>query len=202
MKKLLTAVILFMSFIGVASAQENTPVVPPLKLDESIIPEVWSVHNLPSNIFTLPDPAEGATTEHEIMEKVAADIAEYASQFIGTRYRYGSTGPKTFDCSGFMSYIFKNAGIKLSRTSKSQYAQGQEVAHDDIRPGDLVFFSSPRSGKGRVGHVGMVVNVNDTTGAFTFIHASTSKGVSYSSLPDDRYFNSRYIGAKRVINAS
>ncbi len=80
-----------------------------------------------------------------------------------------------------------------------QYAQGSEVPKEDLKPGDLMFFSSPRSGRGRVGHVAMVVDVDPDSGKCTFIHASTSKGVSYQTFPDGGYFSRNYIGAKRVI---
>ena len=198
MKKIFAAVIAMVCLISFAG-KANT--VQPLKLDINVDSMSWTIHDLPANLFSLNDPAEGAATEEELMSKVAADIAGFASQFVGRRYRYGSTGPKTFDCSGFTSYIFRTAGIELNRTSKMQYSQGEEVSKEELRPGDLMFFSSPRSGKGRVGHVAMVVEVDEMSGACTFIHASSSKGVSYQSFPDDGYFSRNFIGAKRVISA-
>lgn len=198
MKKIFAAVIAMISLVAF-TGRANT--VPPLKLDIDGDSIGWSIHDLPSNLFTFTDPAEGATNEEEMMEKIASDIAGFASQFVGRRYRLGSTGPKTFDCSGFTSYIFRNAGIELNRTSKMQYAQGEEVSKEELRPGDLMFFSSPRSGKGRVGHVAMVVEVDEMSGSCTFIHASSSKGVTYQAFPDDGYFSRNFIGAKRVITA-
>lgn len=127
-------------------------------------------------------------------------MADYAAKFLGTRYRYGSTGPKTFDCSGFIGYIFKKEGINLPRTSRMQYSEGEKVNRKDVRPGDLLFFSSPRSGKGKVGHVAMVVDVNERDNSLTFIHASSSKGVSYQKFPDGGYYSRHYIGAKRIIS--
>lgn len=91
----------------------------------------------------------------------AERLADNAAKYLGTRYRYGSTGPKTFDCSGFIRYVFRQEGINLPRTSRMQYREGEKVSRDQLRPGDLLFFSSPRSGKGRVGHVAMVVDVNE-----------------------------------------
>lgn len=80
-----------------------------------------------------------------------------------------------------------------------QFTQGTKVDRDDLRPGDLMFFSSPRSGKGQVGHVGIVVDVDESTGSVTFIHASTKKGITYQKFPDGGYYSRAYIGAKRVI---
>ena len=122
------------------------------------------------------------------------------SQLLRCRYVWGSTGPKTFDCSGFTSYIFRNAGVTLNRTSRMQYTQGEPVKNtSDLRPGDLMFFSSPRSGKGRVGHVAMVVEVDENGKSLTFIHAASSKGVSYQRFPDGGYYSRNYIGAKRIL---
>lgn len=129
----------------------------------------------------------------------AERLADNAAKYLGTRYRYGSTGPKTFDCSGFISYVFRQEGIDLPRTSRMQYCEGEKVNRDEVRPGDLLFFSSPRSGKGRVGHVAMVVDVNENDHSLTFIHASSSKGVSYQKFPDGGYYSRNYIGAKRVL---
>mgnify|MGYP003174284719 CR=1 FL=1 len=129
----------------------------------------------------------------------AERLADNAAKYLGTRYRYGSTGPKTFDCSGFIRYVFRQEGINLPRTSRMQYREGEKVSRDQLRPGDLLFFSSPRSGKGRVGHVAMVVDVNEKDNSLTFIHASSSKGVSYQKFPDGGYYSRNYIGAKRVL---
>lgn len=129
----------------------------------------------------------------------AERLASNAAKYLGTRYRYGSTGPKTFDCSGFIGHVFKQEGIELPRTSGMQYREGEKVGRDEIRPGDLMFFSSPRSGRGKVGHVAMVVEVNENDNSLTFIHASSSKGVSYQKFPDGGYYSRHYIGAKRVL---
>lgn len=130
--------------------------------------------------------------------RLTYDIVDYAKTFLGTPYRRGSKGPKAFDCSGFTSYIFKNFDISLSASSSAQYTQGQQIEIEEVKPGDLLFFGGRRGGKSRVGHVGMVVSVDDD-GVVTFIHAATSSGIRYDKYPDGGYYSNRYIGAKRVI---
>lgn len=130
---------------------------------------------------------------------LADRLKDFASKFLGRRYVWGSTGPKTFDCSGFTSYVFRNQGIELPRTSRMQYRVGEKVDRNELKAGDLMFFSSPRSGKGRVGHVAIVVDVNETDGTCTFIHSSSSKGVNLQKFPDGGYYSRNFIGAKRVI---
>ncbi len=123
------------------------------------------------------------------------DVIKEAHKYIGVRYRHGAKGPKAFDCSGFTSYVYRQFGYELSPSSRHQYTQGVPVKKNELRRGDLVFFTSPRSGK-NVGHVGIVVTADNEKGTFTFIHASI-KGVKVSE--NKGYYAPRYVGAKRVI---
>lgn len=149
-----------------------------------------------------PFAAIESAEESDSSDKLISEMKEFAAKFIGTRYRLGASGPTHFDCSGFVGYVFRNFGFNLSRDSRSQYMQGERVEKNDIQPGDLLFFSSRSSGKGRVGHVAMVVDVNED-GSCRFIHASSSKhGVVYQNFPDNGYYSQHYIGAKRIIGTS
>ena len=130
---------------------------------------------------------------------LAMAMVDYASKFIGTRYRSGASGPSAFDCSGFTSYVYKNFGITLSRSSRTQYLEGEKVSINNVKPGDLLFFSSRGSGRGRVGHVAMVVSVDNEAGTCRFIHASTKRGVVYQNFPDGGYYQRNFIGARRII---
>ena len=118
------------------------------------------------------------------------DIVNLAKAQIGKPYRWGATGPSSFDCSGFTTYIYKNgAGISLPRTSVSQSKTGTKISRNNLKTGDLVFFNT--SGKG-VSHVGMYI------GDSKFIHASSSKGIRIDSL-NSTYYKSRFISGSRVI---
>ncbi|EMT53479.1 MULTISPECIES: C40 family peptidase [Brevibacillus] len=70
---------------------------------------------------------------------------------LNTPYVLGGTTTSGFDCSGFTSYVFKELGITLPRTSEEQFQGGQAVSLDDALPGDLVFYDT--MGRGRVSHV-------------------------------------------------
>ncbi|WP_298453392.1 C40 family peptidase [uncultured Prevotella sp.] len=124
------------------------------------------------------------------------NVLDEAFSHMGARYRSGQAGPNAFDCSGFTSYVFKNMGIDLNRSSRAQFDQGDPVDKDKLQTGDLVFFTSPRSGRS-IGHVGIVVDVDPISGSFNFIHAST-KGVKVSNS-NERYYSRRYVGARRVM---
>jgi uncharacterized protein YgiM (DUF1202 family) len=70
-------------------------------------------------------------------------VAE-AYKHLGARYRYGSKGPNTFDCSGFTSYVYKQQSDKvIGNTSRDQYARNIPIKRSELQPGDLVFFTSP-----------------------------------------------------------
>ena len=132
----------------------------------------------------------------------ADKIIDYASRFLGRRYILGAMGPSAFDCSGFVGYVFKNFGINLDRTSRQQFLQGEKVSLGNLRPGDLLFFSSRSSARGRVGHVAMVTDVNPD-GSCRFIHASSGKGrVTYQNFPDNGYYERNFVGARRVLGTN
>lgn len=126
-------------------------------------------------------------------------ILDTAFRFIGVRYRSGQSGPNGFDCSGFTSYVYKQHNIQLTRSSRSQYTEGQPVAQADLKRGDLVFFGGARGGNRSVGHVGIVTEVDGHTGHFKFIHASTSSGIRVDHSTD-AYYARRYVGARRILD--
>lgn len=123
------------------------------------------------------------------------EILDYAFQFKGVRYRYGSPGPTSFDCSGFTSYVFNRFGYSLSRSSRDQVNNGTRVPRNQEQPGDLVFFGG-RANRPGIGHVGIVVSVDDN--GFSFIHAATRTGITVSHSTDS-YYRCRYRGATRVV---
>ena len=124
-------------------------------------------------------------------------LLDEAMSHIGARYRSGSKGPYAFDCSGFTSYVFRQLGAgNISASSRDQYARNMPVSRSEMKRGDLVFFTSPRSGR-NVGHVGIVVDVDPITNTFNFIHASTSEGVKISNS-NDGFYARRFIGVRRV----
>ena len=125
-------------------------------------------------------------------------LLDEAMSHIGARYRSGSKGPYAFDCSGFTSYVFRQLGAgNIGASSRDQYARNMPVSRSEMKRGDLVFFTSPNSGRG-VGHVGIVVDVDPITHSFNFIHASSSQGVKITNS-NDGFYARRFIGVRRVM---
>lgn len=114
-----------------------------------------------------------------------------AKKYIGIKYSWGGTSPSTgFDCSGFTSYVFKQHDVNLPRTTSDQFSGGTSVKKADLEKGDLVFFTTYKAG---ASHSGIYV------GDGNFIHASSSKGITISSINDPYYWESRYLGARRYL---
>jgi cell wall-associated NlpC family hydrolase len=104
---------------------------------------------------------------------------------IGIPYRYGSQGPNTYDCSGFIWSVFRDAGLEFERASaRTMWANSTPVEGDErFVFGTLVFMN-------KLGHVGIVADENG------FYHASRSKGITYS--PFKGYWKNRIDGFRRL----
>lgn len=77
----------------------------------------------------------------------AAALA-WARTQLGKPYVWGATGPNSYDCSGLTMRAFQNAGKTIPRNSAAQFGAGTRISIDDIRPGDLIFYSNNGSQSG------------------------------------------------------
>ena len=116
-----------------------------------------------------------------------------ALSLLGTPYRLGGDNPaKGVDCSGFIKGIYKDtANIDLPRTAREMSHEGEKIAKDELKPGDLVFFGSHKK---TVTHVGIYAG----NGEFVHASSSRSKEVTVSRL-DQKYWAHRFNGARRVL---
>lgn len=121
-----------------------------------------------------------------LREKMLMEIIKY----LDTPYKYGGNTLDGIDCSAFTQSIYKSVLlINLERSARLQFKQGIEVDNkDDLKFGDLVFFNTRKRVK--PGHVGIFIQDN------LFVHASSKRGVTISSL-DHNYYSKRFMGARR-----
>jgi len=150
------------------------------------------------------------------------NVIKSANHYLGTPYEFGAeyeTSQK-FDCSSFLSTIFKENGIWIPRTSKEQLLQGNLVVAvqdyeqfstgfqksstgerlqfdsilQDIQTGDIIFFDAKDDGVEEIHHVAMYIN------EYTLLHATQSYGVNYSHFSE--YWKNGIVAVKRFSKDS
>ena len=123
------------------------------------------------------------------------NLVNFGKKYMGVRYVFGASTSTTryFDCSSFMKYIFGKYGVNLPRTSVAQSKVGVAVSKANLRPGDLVFFSSGSRATGR-----NVTHVAVYAGNGKILHTYGSPGVTISSMTSGNWKRT-YLKARRVL---
>jgi cell wall-associated NlpC family hydrolase len=132
-------------------------------------------------------------------DDVSPDSILYLAQsLIGTRYRPASSSPvHGFDCSGFVSYVFKSFNFDVPRSSRDFIDIGEKVRLEDARPGDIILFTGTSKRSRKIGHVG-IVYCNDSD-EFKFIHSTSGKehGVTITNM--DKTYRRRFVQIIRIL---
>lgn len=95
-----------------------------------------------------------------------------------------------FDCSGFVSWAFRQAGISIGSSTSTLRNQGSRVSYSEARPGDLVFFDTYK----KDGHVGIYL------GGGKFIGSQSSTGVAIANMSSGYYQKTFKGHVRRVAN--
>ena len=119
-----------------------------------------------------------------------SSVLDIATQFYGVPYVWGGNSPAGFDCSGFVQYVFSQAGVNLPRMCDGQFYTGTPVEKSDLRPGDVVFFETYEPGPS---HVGIYI------GGGEFIHASSNLKQICNDTLNREYRIRTYLGARRYL---
>jgi peptidoglycan DL-endopeptidase LytE len=125
-------------------------------------------------------------TSGGVTQASSSNVVDIAKKYVGTPYAWGGTSPSGFDCSGFIYYVFNQAGQSIARTNTEGYYSKSSFVSSP-KPGDLVFFENTY--KAGISHMGIYVGNGE------FIHASDS-GVVVSNL-SNTYWNPKFVGYKR-----
>jgi cell wall-associated NlpC family hydrolase len=143
----------------------------------------------------IPPSSEGAPAASRQPDSsgIASALVATALALKGTQYRNGGSEPsRGFDCSGLVQWVFAQHGTALPRETREQYAIGQKIDEDEVRPGDLVFFETVSKGPS---HVGIALGAGD------FVHAPSSRGVvRVESYVTSDYWAGRWLGARRITD--
>lgn len=161
----------------------------------SYSPAESGVAYISADYVSLTAPAERANVavSYGSASSVSAGerVVQIAEQFLGLPYVYGGSTPAGFDCSGFTSYVFKQLGYNLYRSSYQQIDNGVPVSKSELQPGDLLLFK--RQGASRIHHVGIYV------GNGMMIHSpQTGDVIKYTSIVTG-YYNNCYYAARRIV---
>ena len=153
----------------------------------------------------------GESAADTVAEKTAGESAfpfidkliNLGRTFLGKPYRYRGPSPWPMDCSGYVSYLYSIFDIKLPRGAAAQSQYTNPIEREDVRPGDLLFFKGRNARSNRIGHVALVVSVDEDD--ITMMHSRNSRGIVIEKLNRSAYFSRRLVsygrvpGAKRVI---
>ena len=120
---------------------------------------------------------------------VARAAVRWALAQLGDPYRWGASGPDTFDCSGLTSSAYRAAGVAIPRVSRAQWGAGPHVAVANLLPGDLVFYADNPGDPATIHHVGMYI------GNGLMVHAPhTGDVVRVASI-----WRGSFAGATRIV---
>jgi peptidoglycan DL-endopeptidase CwlO len=120
---------------------------------------------------------------------VARAAVRWALAQLGDPYRWGATGPDTFDCSGLTSSAYRAAGVGIPRVSRAQWGAGPHVAVANLLPGDLVFYADNPADPATIHHVGLYI------GNGLMVHAPhTGDVVRVASI-----WRESFAGATRIV---
>ena len=133
--------------------------------------------------------ASAPASRPEAAPGAAEHAAGFALKMVGRPYRFGGSTPTGFDCSGLVQYSYRQAGVKLPRSTEAQLVTGTRVRLSSVRRGDLLFFDEEGRKKS---HVGIYL------GGGRFVHApSSGKHVRTDSL-DAPYWKKHFSEARRI----
>lgn len=180
----------------------NKPAPEQMREGDDPVPGVKKVNLASAEIVKIKEQYEqtAASDNKDATWKRKADaLIVKGMSFLGTPYVFGAKEGQTdtFDGSSFLQYLFATQEVSLLRDVGLQSERGTEVSIDELREGDLVFFTTPKrenkEGTEQIGHVAVYM------GNGLILHTFRSGiGVTISEL--DTIWKDRFVKAKRVLS--
>jgi len=175
----------------IATINRNIPTIKTTQVSQKVISNKLKSKNI--KIY-----AKKPSYKKESLRKIIntnSKVEKYAKKFLGNKYVWGATGPKTFDCSGFTQKVYRQStGITIPRVSIEQAKVGKYVKYSELKKGDMVFFDTTKKRVGKVNHVGIYLSNGN------FIHASSGgKRVMITNFNKKRFYKNRFLWGRRII---
>lgn len=139
-------------------------------------------------------PGDGLPPGEAMGNGSFAALIEEGEKYLGYPYVWGGSTPQTsFDCSGFVCWVYTHSGVyPLSRTTAAGiYNQCAIVPKGDAQPGDLVFFTGTYASSSPVSHVGIYV------GGGQMLHCGSP--IQYTSI-ETQYWQAHLYAFGRLLN--
>lgn len=122
------------------------------------------------------------------------EIIREARSHLGAKYKSSGKTPGGFDCSGYTRHVFKENGILLNSSSRTQARQGKKIKLNRAKEGDLVFFGNAF----KINHVGIITQ--NKNGKLLVIHSTNSQGIIEHDINQILYWKKRIKFARDVIS--
>ena len=171
----------------------------PLRMKKNAVLYLFFISLLLAQKSEVPPVTSVAITEEDAPELdiealLRTRITLFAQEHLGVPYKYAGISPEGFDCSGFVYFVYREAaGMDVSRSSVGIWNSGKKITLDQVRPGDVLVFTTVRAG---ASHTGIVLE-NGPRGII-FIHSASQgsqTGVIISNM-NESYYKTRFMGAR------
>lgn len=183
-------IIFTFSLFFTGCSYKNTTEVSNIKNSPNDSSQTLSDYNnlLKTNFYDELAQQDYSEKEDEL-DEINEGLFSIYNQWKGTKYKLGGTTKKGIDCSAFVQKVFQEGfGLDMPRDTISLSKVGVSINKNELKTGDLVFFKTRRNN-----HVGIYLEDGK------FMHSSTKRGVSISTLNSD-YFKNKYWKAQRIFN--
>lgn len=188
MMLLLLSPLLLFAFVEPQPSPAALTASPSAPLSETLIK--------PENHASSPTEGLSALPEDKRDEKSQKELVAYAMSLIGTPYVYAGVSPTGFDCSGFVTHVFDKFDVAVPHSSALQAKEGEPVARDEAKVGDVVIFTGTKPSVRTPGHVGIIISTDDNV--IEFVHSSSVGGVKVSKVEGTGY-SRRFLEIRRIL---
>ena len=192
--------IFFIAMLGLSASNDCTPTISMhytpkgVEVDISYDKSCKSyIQKSDANISIIITTSKEIEHSDSNLSSLIESIISTAKSKLGSPYNPAHAGPDSFDCSGFVYYVFRQNGIKIPRTSRGQSLISKRLNKDEIKRGDIVVFDTAH--RGHINHSGIYL------GNGKFIHATSGRAYSVTiSDLEHGFYKDKFRWGVRVVH--